>query len=104
MRVVDLMGKAFPNIIVSGDISVAVDTELLSDNCTFHNLSFHLSLEEFEVVVDRRAYLMSLIWDSTLPLVWPLLGRPVTCSIMFVSQNFLKSPSVMPFSLSCLTV
>ena len=47
---------------------------------------------------------MFLIWASTRPLVWPLLGNPVTCSIMFVSQNLRKSPSVIPFSLSCLTV
>ena len=59
--------------MVSGDNSVAVETALFKESCIFHNSSFHLSLDEFEVVVDRRAYLMFLICDSTLPFVWPLL-------------------------------
>ena len=47
--------------MVSGDMSVAVDTALFMDSCTFHNSSFHLSLDEFEVVVERSAYLHSAI-------------------------------------------
>ena len=99
-----LRGSSYPYIMISGDMSEAVETALFRDCWICHRESFHLSLVAFAVVAERNAYLMLRICDSTFPFVWPLFGSPITCSMRFCSQKWWNSPSTSPFSLSCRTV